>query len=143
MISGTSNFFTKSGPLHFFVYVEMLQTIHDKYGIIFKTYYFSISHHFGTPEFPDLLALPGIKHVEFIFNVSWWIFAISWESENFKSEMFERPEVWIHKHRPTKSRIFLKHIDFLMNNLENLIPPNRSGFPRFFGKQRTFTMVES
>ena len=53
----------------------MLQQMQEQYGIIVKTYYCSISQHFGNPTFPDLLTLPDIKHVGFLFigGEIWWV----------------------------------------------------------------------
>ena len=119
------HFFTKPWPFHLFFYVEMLQTIQENYGVIFKKYYFSYLNISEIPNFPNEMTLPDIKHVELIFSFLWWILDISWKS--FKRKCLRSPKY------DNIRNIFWQNIDFLMNSFEILIPPNRLGFPRLFG----------
>ena len=56
--------------------------------------------------------------------------------------MFEKPEVWKHKQRPTKSNIFGKHQSLRWIILDFCVSKS-IGFPYTFRKEREFTMVKS
>ena len=53
MISGTTNIFTKSGPVDPVFITKMLHTIKEELREHLLNILFSVSQHFGNPDFQD------------------------------------------------------------------------------------------
>ena len=109
MISGTSKMFCKSGPVDPVFLTNMLQKLQTNYGNIIKhiissylivlelQHFQNFRHYRASNRWNLFLAF---------FYGGFLIFLGKLSIE--KSQMFEKPEVWKHKQRPTKSKRFLK-----------------------------------
>ena len=138
IIFGTSNIFTRSGPLH----PVFITKIHKKY----KRHETSLTHiifHISTfwkSTISRFFTLPDIKQVELMFSCfvfEWWNLDISLKSGKIIKVKWLRSPEYTNIHNVLLNQTcFWKSIDVVMNVFTILVSPNRSGFPTLSGKKR-------